>query len=537
VNVPGPPPAGAVSFNLYLSEDGSFGSPSFVANHLIADVATDIEILDLLVNTGAPPVVATTFPGAAMIDPDTELVDWHWKRPVNTVGDLPATGNATGDVRLVKADGSFRYWDGDSWEKPPDLAGHTIQKPDNTLMTARGKLKFAGTAITSVVDDAGADRTVVTIDAGGGGGSPVYPLATHVEWQIDGVTVVALRAEERTEVRPRDAEEFDGAAGSVGDGYAKDGSGNGIPEAGSNNTNAIHYLGLLTLDDGYVERTVTIATANWTRTGVTLGHGRKGLFAYITRSDGVLHLAWRDVDTGVDTDFHDIATDTLPALPGAGDTYNIQLEKVGNDLNATVFQSKAVVAECSGTVPVAMQAEYGDNQFLYPGLSDRWSNPDAWTTDFTRSYWYVYHRELWADTTGSIASASRLLLDDWGAPGGSMGSMTAPDGFNANWSDGIQAVQYHRDYEGWVSLVGRAVKTAGAAPADGDVIGRLEVAGRPLDTTFHPVATGDDTNYLPGIVEIATSGDIIWHAGYSASVATHPFVCLDGVRYQGPGLG
>jgi hypothetical protein len=537
VNVPGPAPADAVSFNLYLSEDGSFGSPSFVANHLVVDVATDIEILDLFVSTGSPPPVATTFPGANMIDPDTELVDWHWKRPVATVGDLPAVGNAAGDVRAVSADGSIYAWTGAAWAKLP---GHIIVKPDDTAMAARSKLKFAGTAITSITDDAGGDRTIVTIDGGGGGSTPVYPFTTHIEWTdlaTGTTTVVALRPEERIEARPRDEEPFTGAAGSVGDGYARDGSGNGIPEAGSNNTNAIHYIGGLTQDDGYVERTFTVATANWTRIGVTLGHGRKGLFAYITRADGVVHLAWRDVDTGSDADFHDIATDTLPALPGAGDTYNIQLEKVGNDLNVTVFQSMAVVAECSGTVPVAMQAEYGDDQFLFPGLSDRWSNPDAWTTDFIQSFWYVYHRELWADATGSVTSASRKLLDDWGAPANSMSAMTAPDGFDADWSDGIHIVGYQRDFDGRVYLAGRAVKTGGAAPADGDVIGQLEPAARPSDPAFCAVATGDDTTYATGIVEINPSGEIIWHDGYSVAIATHPFVCLDGINYPGVGLG
>jgi hypothetical protein len=91
VNVPGPAPAGAVSFNLYLSEDGSFGSPSFVANHLVADVATDIEILDLNVRPARRRRSRRRFPGANKIDPDTEMVDWPWKRPVATVGDLPAT--------------------------------------------------------------------------------------------------------------------------------------------------------------------------------------------------------------------------------------------------------------------------------------------------------------------------------------------------------------------------------------------------------------------------------------------------------------
>jgi hypothetical protein len=210
----------------------------------------------------------------------------------------------------------------------------------------------------------------------------------------------------------------------------------------------------LTQDDGYVERTFTVATANWTRIGVTLGHGRKGLFAYITRADGVVHLAWRDVDTGSDTDFHDIATDTLPALPGAGDTYNIQLEKVGNDLNVTVFQSKAVVAECSGTVPVAMQAEYGDNQFLLPRPVGQVVEP--------RRMDHRLHPELLVRVPPRAVGRHDRLHDERvaQAPGrlGRTrqldGRMTAPDGFDADWSDGIHIVGYQRDFDGRVYLAG-----------------------------------------------------------------------------------
>jgi hypothetical protein len=498
VNVPGPAPADAVSFNLYLSEDGSFGSPSFVANHLVVDVATDIEILDLFVSTGSPPPVATTFPGANMIDPDTELVDWHWKRPVATVGDLPAVGNAAGDVRAVSADGSIYAWTGAAWAKLP---GHIIVKPDDTAMAARSKLKFAGTAITSITDDAGGDRTIVTIDGGGGGGTPVYPFTTHIEWTdlaTGTTTVVALRPEERIEARPRDEEPFTGAAGSVGDGYARDGSGNGIPEAGSNNTNAIHYIG-------------------------RIDAGRRLRGAHLHRRDRQLDTDRRHPRPraqGPVRLHHPRRWCSSPRLARRGHRQRRGLPRHrhrhaarapwgGRHLQHPTGEGRQrperyrlPVEGCSGRVqrhgpgrdagrvrrrPVPLPRPVG--QVVEPRRMDHRLHPEL----------------LVRVPPGAVgrrdrlrASASRKLLDDWGAPANSMSAMTAPDGFDADWSDGIHIVGYQRDFDGRVYLAGRAVKTGGAAPADGDVIGQLEPAARPSDPAFCAVATGDDTNVCDG---------------------------------------
>jgi hypothetical protein len=72
---------------------------------------------------------------------------------------------------------------------------------------------------------------------------------------------------------------------------------------------------------------------------------RTGLFAWIERVSGNLVIATRTVDSNLEADFTVLITDALPAAPAIADTYNIQLDRVGNHLHATVHQAKAVVAE------------------------------------------------------------------------------------------------------------------------------------------------------------------------------------------------
>lgn len=47
----------------------------------------------------------------------------------------------------------------------------TVQNAGGVDQTQRGKVQFTGTAVTSVADDAGNNRTIVTLDSGGGGGT------------------------------------------------------------------------------------------------------------------------------------------------------------------------------------------------------------------------------------------------------------------------------------------------------------------------------------------------------------------------------
>lgn len=99
VEVPVSEMGDAVSFNLYASIDGAFNGSCLVGNFDTGIAGTDIDILTLGFLRGSPPDVSTSKAGLSQIDPDTEILDWHWKRPVDTFAELP--NGVAGDVRLV----------------------------------------------------------------------------------------------------------------------------------------------------------------------------------------------------------------------------------------------------------------------------------------------------------------------------------------------------------------------------------------------------------------------------------------------------
>lgn len=105
VKVPTNDPAWSqsTSFNLYLTIDGDFGDSMFIGNFPLASGGLDIPIRQLDFAAFSPPDVSTSIHGAHKIDPDTELLDWHWKRPVVDKTVLPA--GTKGDVRLVTDSG------------------------------------------------------------------------------------------------------------------------------------------------------------------------------------------------------------------------------------------------------------------------------------------------------------------------------------------------------------------------------------------------------------------------------------------------
>jgi hypothetical protein len=494
--------ATASAFSVYLSTDPSFDSGSLAGTYPIASAGTVLTFLDLLVEDHRPPDVSTCIPGASRIDPDTELIDWHWKRPVASAAVLPLDAEE-GDVRVTLDDGvPHRFIDG-AWG---------------------------------------------VWDMSGGGGDVTVPIETnwgteplsHVPiWQSASADVLWLKGFERTVNVLVMEEPFDEASGSIGDLYDTDGFGNAIPTASGVDHNAIHYPAMTPawaqLFDGYVERTFTItaSASHFTRTGVTLGTGRTGLFAWITQA-GNLEIATRTVDSDDDADFTIIATDPLPAVPANGDTYNVHFERVGNHLHATVFQSKSVIAECEADIPAPMQVDFGTDVALEPGLSDRWLDVDAWTTDVIRAVFYDRRRELYAE--GVIPGGStnlQILFDGIGDRVFNLG--TQDEGvYSAGWADlsGVEA-SFLRNSQGRVFLSGRSVKSAGAAPVAEDVIVTLDEQARPLIEVLAAVVTGDDNGMQLGMVRIDAGGNVRWVDGTSSTPATfHPYVCFDGISYS-----
>lgn len=487
-------PTGVASLRLYASLDGSFAGAALLGEYLPADAGTTKDFVTLAFQDGTPPSMNLSLPGANLIDPDTELLEFPWKRPVADAAALPGVGNTDGDIRETLDDHTLHVWYAAAWH---------------------------------------------AIGGGGGGGATTVPLDTHIPiWQKGAVDVAWLRAHEVTSDDLVVVDEFTGAAATIGDGYARDGFDNAIPEAGSNDTNAIHY-GAFTpawaaLYDGYVERTFTITSNNWSRIGVTLGDSRTGLFAWIERVSGNLVIATRTVDSEDELDFTSIATDALPAAPAIADTYNIQLDRVGNHLHATVYQSKAVVAEVEVDIPAPLRADFGDGVGLQAGLSDRWTDPDAWTTAMLQAFYHHHRRELWADALQDDGgTVSKLLNNGDGDVFTLLSNQVA--GYAADWADvsGVEATVAIKA-DGWVTLFGRSVKSGGAAPVADDIIATLDPRARPLTEVLAAVATGDDTSESVGMVRIDAGGNIHWVAGTSSTpVSDHPYVCFDGISFKG----
>ena len=97
VAVPSAAVQGATSVRIYASLEESLASPALVTELASGVLTTTFSRTQF--STGSPPPISLSKGGANLIDPDTELIDWHWKRPVTASGALPS--GAPGDVRLV----------------------------------------------------------------------------------------------------------------------------------------------------------------------------------------------------------------------------------------------------------------------------------------------------------------------------------------------------------------------------------------------------------------------------------------------------
>lgn len=166
--------ASGTAFNLYLSTDGSFTSPCFYTSAPIASAGASISIPVLTLDVGAPPVISQASQGADKIDPDTELLDWHWKRPVAVPGALPPTGNASADARVVMAPLGIWIWNGSIWTQP-STTSITIEDSIGQEFGGIGTAQFVGASgVTVSVASGETAEAVITIAAGPGGGATSF---------------------------------------------------------------------------------------------------------------------------------------------------------------------------------------------------------------------------------------------------------------------------------------------------------------------------------------------------------------------------
>lgn len=87
------------NINVYLTNSGDFIGDALLDTFPVSSAGKSVVYPSVNLLSGQPPDVSTSIGGASMIDPDTELLDWHWLRPVASSG---ALGSGTkGDVRFA----------------------------------------------------------------------------------------------------------------------------------------------------------------------------------------------------------------------------------------------------------------------------------------------------------------------------------------------------------------------------------------------------------------------------------------------------
>ena len=93
----------ATFINFYASLTGEFGESSLLEQYPVSSAGDSDIFGSLEFSAQQPPDVNRSYGGAPQIDPDTELIDFHWKRPVETVEKLPTEeeGTEEGDIRAI----------------------------------------------------------------------------------------------------------------------------------------------------------------------------------------------------------------------------------------------------------------------------------------------------------------------------------------------------------------------------------------------------------------------------------------------------
>lgn len=105
VTIPSGVQAGTAFINLYASLTGDFSGGSFLGQYPVSSAGHVVAFSTLELSAASPPATNHSIGGAHQIDPETELLNFHWKGPVAGSGSL---GSGTlGDVRLTTRDGSL----------------------------------------------------------------------------------------------------------------------------------------------------------------------------------------------------------------------------------------------------------------------------------------------------------------------------------------------------------------------------------------------------------------------------------------------
>ena len=116
--------------------------------------------------------------GQASIDYSNliNIPNFYWKQPVANIGNLPATLNVAGDVRLVRSTNQFYTWSGTAWvnvSKAINIAidpisGYSstdVQSVLEAIKTEITNIENGVQHITKSLDDAYGDGSVINVDS------------------------------------------------------------------------------------------------------------------------------------------------------------------------------------------------------------------------------------------------------------------------------------------------------------------------------------------------------------------------------------
>jgi hypothetical protein len=165
--------------NVYMSEDGSFSGDVFLQQFPVSSAGQEVFYPSVTLFGEQPPDVNNSIGGAHQIDPDTELLDWHWLRPVaapyalgsGVLGDVRIATNTGQIFGMLAASGSGAA----AWTVLPsggvgaNLGATDEDGPEVNPLTL---LDFRASGAASVgVTDEGGGVARVTIFAASGGAS------------------------------------------------------------------------------------------------------------------------------------------------------------------------------------------------------------------------------------------------------------------------------------------------------------------------------------------------------------------------------
>lgn len=432
VTLPATAPEGAVGLRLYVSLDGSFTEGGLIGTFVVPDdLGTVQQFTALEVVPARPPIVSTSIGGANKVDPDTELLENTWKRPVEHTIDLPATGNTIGDTRLVRQP-SFGpipapyVWDGDSWEPAGGGGGGHAIEDEGVAVNPRSNLSFEGAGV-ALTDDAANDRTVVTIPGGGGGGGRM-PLGTALEWEdADGNVVFSIEAHERSFPNTTTLYESDYPTDAD---YAATGWGSAamdkvgdfvVPVGADAGVNSYQAASTVSGDFQIVMAFQILDAAGFERLGVIVGGGigTDGLFCGLSNMGGGANDWWFYIGVRNSNGRGDSGATDFVAIPAA-DILEATHHQISLTRRNGVFTAVLGIDDPGGWVEHTLEADlsanptYGTGDGLGYGMHADWTTVDAWNSGGYSAYLQDFVNELVIASTPTIGQAHHYVLDETG---------------------------------------------------------------------------------------------------------------------------